>query len=33
MIDLAQEQLGWQPTVSLDEGLEPTIAHFRAALA
>ena len=33
VIDLAQEQLGWQPTVSLDEGLEPTIAHFRAALA
>jgi UDP-glucuronate decarboxylase len=33
VIDLAQEQLGWQPTVSLDQGLEPTIAHFRAALA
>lgn len=33
VIDLAREQLGWQPTVSLDQGLEPTIAHFRAALA
>ena len=33
VIDLAREQLGWEPTVSLDQGLEPTIAHFRAALA
>lgn len=33
VIDLAREQLGWQPTVSLDQGLVPTIAHFRAALA
>jgi len=33
VIDLAREQLGWEPTISLDQGLEPTIAHFRAALA
>ena len=32
VIDLAREQLGWQPSISLDQGLEPTIAHFRAAL-
>ncbi|MCP9834053.1 MULTISPECIES: UDP-glucuronic acid decarboxylase family protein [unclassified Cyanobium] len=29
VIDLARELLGWEPTVSLDEGLEPTIAYFR----
>jgi len=33
VIDLAQQQLGWQPTISLDEGLEPTIAYFRERLA
>jgi len=33
VIDLAREQLGWEPTISLDQWLEPTIAHFRAALA
>ena len=27
-IALAQEKLGWAPTVSLDEGLKPTIAYF-----
>ncbi|WP_423787241.1 UDP-glucuronic acid decarboxylase family protein [Hyphomonas chukchiensis] len=27
-ITLAQEKLGWAPTVSLDEGLKPTIAYF-----
>ena len=27
-ISLAQEKLGWAPTVSLDEGLKPTIAYF-----
>lgn len=27
-ISLAQEKLGWSPTVSLDEGLKPTIAYF-----
>ena len=29
VIDLARELLGWEPKVSLDEGLEPTIAWFR----
>ena len=33
VIDLAQQKLGWQPTISLDEGLEPTIAYFRERLA
>ena len=27
-ITLAKEKLGWEPTVSLDEGLKPTIAYF-----
>ncbi|ADE54119.1 UDP-glucuronic acid decarboxylase family protein [Coraliomargarita akajimensis] len=27
-ITLAREKLGWEPTVSLDEGLKPTIAFF-----
>ena len=27
-ISLAQDKLGWAPTVSLDEGLIPTIAYF-----
>ncbi len=31
-ISLAGEQLGWKPTVSLDEGLPPTIAYFRGKL-
>ena len=31
-IALAREMLGWQPTVSLDEGLARTIAYFRALL-
>ncbi len=29
VIDRARELLGWEPKVSLDEGLEPTIAYFR----
>jgi UDP-glucuronate decarboxylase len=29
----AQELLGWEPTVPLDEGLERTVAYFRRALA
>jgi UDP-glucuronate decarboxylase len=33
VIELAQRQLGWQPTVPLEQGLEPTIAHFRSLLA
>jgi UDP-glucuronate decarboxylase len=28
-IDLAQSLLGWSPTVSLDEGLKPTVEYFR----
>ena len=28
-ISLAREMLGWQPRISLDEGLERTIAYFR----
>jgi UDP-glucuronate decarboxylase len=29
VISLAQEQLGWQPSIELDEGLEKTIDNFR----
>jgi UDP-glucuronate decarboxylase len=32
-ITLAREALGWQPTVSLDEGLTKTIAYFDKLLA
>ena len=32
VIDLAQRELGWQPTVPLEHGLEPTIAYFKEAL-
>src|SRR5262245_61158839 len=32
-ITLAQSQLGWQPRISLREGLKPTVAYFRALLA
>ena len=28
-ISMAQAQLGWQPQVSLEDGLAPTIAYFR----
>ncbi|RAI43659.1 UDP-glucuronic acid decarboxylase family protein [Rhodoplanes roseus] len=31
-IGLAREKLGWAPTVSLADGLVPTIAYFREAL-
>jgi len=33
VIDLASQQLGWQPTVALDQGLDATIAYFREAMA
>ncbi len=33
IIDLAKKELGWQPTVELDEGLERTIDYFRRLLA
>ena len=29
VIDLARAELGWEPTVPLEQGLEPTIAYFR----
>jgi UDP-glucuronate decarboxylase len=32
VIDLAQQELGWQPTVPLEQGLEPTIAWFKNLL-
>jgi UDP-glucuronate decarboxylase len=32
MIDLARAELGWEPTVPLEQGLEPTIAYFRELL-
>ena len=32
-ISLAQSELGWNPTVSLDQGLDSTIAYFRKLLA
>jgi UDP-glucuronate decarboxylase len=31
-IRLAEARLGWKPTVSLDDGLPPTIAYFRRML-
>jgi UDP-glucuronate decarboxylase len=31
-ITLAESALGWSPKVSLVDGLEPTIAHFRSVL-
>jgi len=32
VIDLARSQLGWEPRISLQQGLPPTVAHFRALL-
>jgi UDP-glucuronate decarboxylase len=32
VIDLARQELGWEPKVTLEEGLEPTIAFFRERL-
>lgn len=32
VIDLARQQLGWQPTVALEQGLDATISSFREAL-
>ena len=31
-IGKAQQTLGWQPSISLDDGLDPTIAYFRTLL-
>jgi UDP-glucuronate decarboxylase len=33
VIDLAREHLGWEPKISLDEGLDRTIDYFRKLLA
>ena len=32
MFYLARAELGWEPTVPLEQGLEPTIAYFRELL-
>jgi len=32
VIDMAREKLEWEPTISLDQGLPPTVAYFRALL-
>lgn len=32
-ISLANKELGWKPTISLDQGLDPTIAYFRKLLS
>jgi UDP-glucuronate decarboxylase len=32
VIALAQQELGWQPTVALEQGLDATIADFRRRL-
>ena len=32
VIDLAEKELGWKPTISLADGLEPTIAYFKNRL-
>jgi len=32
-IAMAREQLGWNPTVKLEEGLKPTIAYFEQLLS
>ncbi|EAQ76386.1 MULTISPECIES: UDP-glucuronic acid decarboxylase family protein [unclassified Synechococcus] len=32
VIDLARAELGWEPQVTLEQGLGPTIAHFRSVL-
>jgi len=32
VIELAQRELGWKPSISLQQGLEPTIAYFQQLL-
>ena len=32
VIDLPRAELGWEPTVPLEQGLEPSIAYFRDLL-
>ncbi|GHA08334.1 NAD-dependent dehydratase [Arenicella chitinivorans] len=31
-ISLAEQELGWNPTIALDQGLEKTIAYFRSVI-
>ncbi len=33
VIDLARQKLGWEPGISLDQGLPPTVDYFRNLLA
>lgn len=33
VIELAKEELGWEPTVALDDGLKKTIDYFRTIVA
>jgi UDP-glucuronate decarboxylase len=32
VIALAQRELGWQPRVALEQGLDATIAYFQEAI-
>jgi UDP-glucuronate decarboxylase len=32
IIDLARNELGWEPTINLEEGLEKTISYFKSEL-
>jgi UDP-glucuronate decarboxylase len=32
VIVLARQELGWQPSIDLEQGLDATIAYFRQAL-
>jgi UDP-glucuronate decarboxylase len=32
-ISVAQRELGWSPTIALDEGLARTVGHFRELLS
>lgn len=32
VIDLARKELGWEPTINLEEGLEKTISYFKSEL-
>jgi UDP-glucuronate decarboxylase len=32
VIALARQELGWQPSIDLEQGLDATIAYFRQAL-
>ena len=32
LVDLARQQLGWEQTVSLEQGLDPMIESFRSVL-